>query len=73
MATIGTKTLAEKYLKPYQGLKPNEISNSLQLTSRKIPKTLSGIETFKSSVAARIGPGRKKPKTLSGIETCDVL
>jgi len=40
--------LAAKYLKPYQGLKrmPFIFANNLSaLLSRKIPKTLSGIET----------------------------
>ena len=36
--------------------------------SRKIPKTLSGIETF-CEQSLPLNPSRKIPKTLSGIET----
>ena len=36
---------AGKYLKPYQGLKPDNVNMSYFSESRKIPKTLSGIET----------------------------
>ena len=37
---------------------------------RKIPKTLSGIETLLNDLAFPATlPGRKIPKTLSGIET----
>ena len=38
---------AGKYLKPYQGLKQRSVDGrtEITLTSRKIPKTLSGIET----------------------------
>ena len=64
---------AGKYLKPYQGLKLVITGSSFnfdQTLSRKIPKTLSGIETW---FLPRNCPAnyqcRKIPKTLSGIET----
>jgi len=38
-------TIAAKYLKPYQGLKPKPAHWGGFAASRKIPKTLSGIET----------------------------
>ena len=37
--------LAAKYLKPYQGLKPDRALKNCIHACRKIPKTLSGIET----------------------------
>ena len=63
-------SFAGKYLKPYQGLKLAAKYSPQRQTRRKIPKTLSGIETqilgfhFCSEYV-----GRKIPKTLSGIET----
>ena len=61
---------AGKYLKPYQGLKLNLNQQMLCLVaSRKIPKTLSGIETKECNFTSSIFFCRKIPKTLSGIET----
>ena len=40
---------------------------------RKIPKTLSGIETYRQGWECRGSDGRKIPKTLSGIETHNYL
>ena len=60
---------AGKYLKPYQGLKRCvQIFGILTTPSRKIPKTLSGIET-KALSGISLRSRRKIPKTLSGIET----
>ena len=60
---------AGKYLKPYQGLKLTQLLESfVPIPSRKIPKTLSGIETSISS-SSPTDYSRKIPKTLSGIET----
>ena len=60
---------AGKYLKPYQGLKQMLGSFYQTVESRKIPKTLSGIETPPSAFYAWTRTRRKIPKTLSGIET----
>ncbi len=59
---IGTNG-AGKYLKPYQGLKPGPTSSPQLILGRKIPKTLSGIETKNCSsaglgIAISIGAGK---------------
>ena len=62
---------AGKYPKPYQGLKHVGCNPDILLRKgRKIPKTLSGIETITLvELPSNIGSRRKIPKTLSGIET----
>ena len=47
MATLGETEvpIAEKHLKPYQGLKHIDALYAFDGTCRKTPKTLSGIET----------------------------
>ena len=61
--------LAGKYLKPYQGLKRIVIRFLGFYNRRKIPKTLSGIETRYTLLLPLQQLRRKIPKTLSGIET----
>ena len=61
---------AGKYLKPYQGLKLRADKLLRHLQGRKIPKTLSGIETCQYRETIRTDLNRRNiPKTLSGIET----
>ena len=64
---------AGKYLKPYQGLKLGWADYTRACSSqhlrRKIPKTLSGIETSPLGMGQIAPTSRKIPKTLSGIET----
>ena len=46
VSTLTPSEKAEKYLKPYQGLKREQSADKCSGRSRKIPKTLSGIETW---------------------------
>ena len=64
---------AGKYLKPYQGLKQIIELTRIQPSRRKIPKTLSGIETKQLLLDTLLPRCRKIPKTLSGIETVRLL
>ena len=61
-----------KTLKPYQGLKLYRICQMLEQSSRKNPKTLSGIETWELLFLPEWWTRRKNPKTLSGIETIKI-
>ena len=61
---------AEINLNPYQGLKLHvTLEMFCVIYSRNKPKSLSGIETVRSSSGCRQSNGRNKPKSLSGIET----
>ena len=67
---------AGKYLKPYQGLKrPTCLAAQTyrDCKSRKIPKTLSGIETFERDILGMGGEAGKYLKPYQGLKQYEHL
>ena len=60
---------AGKYLKPYQGLKPEDCGELVTFNlGRKIPKTLSGIETIAWKILMQLYRAGKYLKPYQGLK-----